>query len=407
MSNPAGGSAVPGPPTPGYPQPGYPPPGYGAPPGYPPPSGYPPPGYAPQGYPPSPYGGPPGYPPPGYGAPPPGYGAPPPGYGAPPPLRPGVIPLRPLTLADIFNGAITYIRANPKATLGLTTVVVVATQLLALVLSVGPLAVAGRLDPTLSGEQMSTDLLIGSSLSSMAGAVATGLSAILLSGMLTVVVGRAVFGAGITISQAWQRLRGRLWALIGFSVLEVLGAVLLVAAVVGMIAWIGVAAGAAAAVVLGVPLVFALIAALIYLGTMLTFVPAIIVLERHGIIEAVLRSFRLVKPNFWRVLGIRLLATIVAQFIAVAVAVPFSFSGQMLVMAASSTAMTLIALVLLSVGSAIGQIITAPFNAGVVVLQYTDARIRTEAFDLVLQTGAGYGPGMPESTDHLWLTRQN
>ncbi|MGV0715043.1 hypothetical protein ABQE93_06530 [Mycolicibacterium sp. XJ662] len=397
MSTDAGGFATPGPPTPGYPPAGYPPPGY-------PPPGYPPPGYPPPGY-----GGPPGYPPPGYGPPgygPPGYG--PPGYGAPPPLKPGVIPLRPLTLADIFNGAITYIRANPKATLGLTTVVVVITQLLALVLSVGPLAIAGQLDPTLSGEEVSTDVLLGSSLSSVAGGVATGLSAILLSGLLTVVVGRAVFGAGITIGQAWQRLRGRLWALIGFSVLEVLGAVLLVAAVVGLIVWIGYAAGGAAAVVLAVPLVFALIAVLVYLGTMLTFVPPIIVLERHGIVAAVLRSFRLVKPNFWRVFGIRLLAAVVAQMIAVAVSVPFSIGGQMLVMAASSTVMALVALAVLTVGSAIGQIITAPFSAGVVVLQYTDSRIRTEAFDLVLQTGAGYGPGAPpESTDHLWLTGQS
>ena len=41
------------------------------------------------------------------------------------------------------------------------------------------------------------------------------------------------------------------------------------------------------------------------------------------------------------------------------------------------------------------------------MLQYTDMRIRAEAFDLVLQTGAAYGPGAPsDSTDHLWLTRQ-
>ena len=59
----------------------------------------------------------------------------------------------------------------------------------------------------------------------------------------------------------------------------------------------------------------------------------------------------------------------------------------------------------MSVGRAIGQIITAPFTAGVVVLQYTDRRIRAEAFDLVLQTGAAYGPAAPpDSTDNLWLT---
>ena len=222
MSYDAGGYPTASPPTAGYPPPGYPPPGYQ---GYPPPPpGYPPPGY---GYP------PPGYPPPGY--PPPGYpapGYPPPGYGAPLALKPGVIPLRPLTLSDIFNGAVAYIRANPKATLGLTTVVVVAAQLLALALSVGPFAVTGRLQPTLNGQEVSTGLLIGSSASSIAGAAATWLSSILLSGMLTVVVGRAVFGANITAKEAWQRLRPRLWALIGFTLLQVLGAAVLVTIVV-------------------------------------------------------------------------------------------------------------------------------------------------------------------------------
>jgi hypothetical protein len=422
MSNDAGGSETAGPPPPGYPSPGYAPPAYAAqpPPGYP---GYPPPGYPPPGYPPpTGYGPPPGYrPPPGYGPPPsyPPSGYPPPwyapsGYGAPPPpppaLKPGVIPLRPLSLSDIFNGAVAYIRANPRATLGLTTIVVVASQLLALILSVGPLAISGQLAPALSGEygeELSTGILIGSSASSLAGAVATGLSAILLSGLLTVVVGRAVFGASITVAEAWQRLRGRLWALIGFTVLEVIGAVVLVAVVVGIIVGVGVAANGAAAAVVGIPLVLGLIAAFVYLGTMLSFAPSIIVLERLDIVAAIVRSFKLVRGDFWRVFGIRLLAAIVAQVIAGAVAVPFSFGGQILLISASSTFGTIIALVLLAIGSAISQIITAPFSAGAVVLLYTDRRIRAEVFDLVLQTGAGFGPGAPsDSTDHLWLTRQ-
>jgi hypothetical protein len=322
-----------------------------------------------------------------------------------------VIPLRPLSLSDIFNGAVGYIRANPKATLGLTTIVVVAAQLLALVLSVGPLAMMGQLVPTLGGEggeEISTGALIGSSASSFAGAAATGLSAILLSGLLTVVVGRAVFGTGITIGEAWQRLRPRFWALIGFTLLEAIGAALLIGVVAGVIAGVGFGINGAAAVIVGIPLVLGLIALLIWLGTMLTFAPSIIVLERLGIVAAVQRSFKLVKGDFWRVLGIRLLATIVAQVIAGAVAIPFSFGGQILLLSASSAMSTMFALILLSIGSAISQIITAPFSAGVVVLQYTDRRIRAEAFDLVLQTGATtYGPGAPaDSTDHLWLTRQ-
>jgi hypothetical protein len=418
MSNDAGGHPTVGPPPPGYPPPGYPPADYlgDQPPvyqSYPPPDGYPPPGYLPPGYPPPPgyglpppgYGQPGGYPPPGY--PPPGY---PPGYGPPPvapALKPGVIPLRPLSLSDIFNGAVAYIRANPKATLGLTTVVVVAAQLLALILSVGPLAVTGELRPTLTGQEVSTGALLGSSASSIAGAVATWLSSLLLSGMLTVVIGRSVFGANITVGEAWRRLRPRIWALIGFAVLEVVAAVVLVTIVVLIITGVAVAVGSVAAFVVGVPLALAVIAGLVYGVTMLRFTPSIIVLERLGIVAAVSRSFKLVRNDFWRVLGIWLLGAIVAAVVAGAVAVPFSFGGQILLVSASSTVAALIALVLLSIGSAIGQIITAPFSAGVIVLLYTDRRIRAEAFDLVLQTGAAWGPGAPaDSTDHLWLTRQ-
>jgi hypothetical protein len=221
-----------------------------------------------------------------------------------------------------------------------------------------------------------------------------------------VIIGRAVFGTGITIGEAWQRLRGRLWPLIGFSVLELVGAVVLIAIVIGLVVWIGFAAGGAAAVIIGIPLAIGLGALLIYLATILTFAPAVIVLERLDMVAAVQRSFHLVKRDFWRILGIRILAFIVAQLLSSAVAIPFSFGGQIVLLAASSTVMVLIALVLLTIGGAIAQIITAPFSAGVVVLQYTDARIRSEAFDLVLQTGAAYGPGAPpDSTDHLWLTQ--
>jgi len=114
-----------------------------------------------------------------------------------------------------------------------------------------------------------------------------------------------------------------------------------------------------------------------------------------------------VKNDFWRVFGIRLLGMIVAELIASAVAVPFSVGGQLLLMTASSTTVVLISLVLITIGGAIAQIIASPFSSGVVVLLYTDRRIRAEAFDLVLQTGVAFGPGAPpDSTDHLWLTRQ-
>ncbi len=389
MSNDAGGFGQPGPPPPGYPSPGYPPPGY---PGYPPPGYqfYPPPGYQ-------------AYPPPGYPGYPPGY---PPGYGAAPPaLKPGVIPLRPLSLTDILNGAVAYIRANPKATLGLTTIVVVIAQIIGLIMQVGPLAATGELG-VLKGEEASTAAALGSSASGLASGITTLLSSIVLSGMLTVIVGRAVFGAHITIGEAWQRVRGRLLALIGYTLLWVFGVIVIIAVVVFVVFAVSTLSGAAA-VALGIPLGLGLIALLIYLWTVLSFAPPLIVLERLGVFEAISRSVRLIRGDFWRVLGIRLLATIVAGVVAGAVSIPFSLTGQILLLSSESATTILIALVLVAVGGAVGQIITAPFSAGAVVLLYTDRRIRAEAFDLVLQTGASIAPGgAPDSTDHLWLTRQ-
>jgi hypothetical protein len=170
---------------------------------------------------------------------------------------------------------------------------------------------------------------------------------------------------------------------------------------------VGFGISGTAGLVIGVALGLVWAALAIYLWTMLSFAAPIIVLERLGIFPSISRSFKLVRNDFWRVFGIRLLGGIVAALVAGAVTVPFSLGGQLLLVAASSTLATLTAIVLLSVGNAISQIITAPFSAGVDVLLYTDRRIRSEAFDLVLQTGAGFGPGAPaDSTDHLWLTRQ-
>ena len=381
--------------NPGYPPPGYPPAGY---PGYPPPGyqPYPPPGYQ-------------GYPPPGYqGYPPPGY--PPPGYFAVPPvapaIKPGVIPLRPLTLTDILNGAFSYIRINPKATLGLTTIVVVIAQLIGLVLQIGPLAAMGELG-VLRGDEASTAAALGASASGIASTITTLLSSIVLSGMLTVIVGRAVFGANITIGEAWRRVRGRLLPLFGYTLLWLAA----VAVPVFIVVFVIVAAASlsgAVAFILAIPLGLGLIALLVYLWTVLSFAPPLIVLERLGVFVAIKRSMRLVKGDFWRVLGIRLLATVVAGAVAAAVSIPFSLTGQILLLSAESTTTILIALVLVAIGGAVGQIITAPFSAGAVVLLYADRRIRAEAFDLVLQTGAAIAaPGAPpDSTDHLWLTRQ-
>lgn len=379
-------------PPPGWPgaapPPGYP--GYGFSPGYPPGS--------PPGYPPYPGYGPPGYGPPGYG--PPAYG--PPGY-PPAPLQPGVIPLRPLTLSDIYNGAVSYIRANPKATLGLTAIVVIATSLVGLITQVGPLTILSRLGADPSSYQLSgRDLLMWGS-SGAAGAVVTSLGTIVLVGMLTVVVGRAVFGASITVAQAWAIVRHRFLALIGFAALFATAAAGLVGVVVLFIAAAIATGTTGIALFFGAPLLLALGALAAYLAVMVSFAPTVIVLERLGVFAAIGRSFALVRTAFWRVLGVLLLTALITYLVTTAVALPFNLVGMALDAGSDSLDMLSPTAVFAEIGGTIGRILALPFTAGVVVLLYTDRRVRAEAFDLVLRAGAGSAG--PAAADTLWLTR--
>jgi hypothetical protein len=196
--------------------------------------------------------------------------------------------------------------------------------------------------------------------------------------------------------------------LLGLALLETVGVTALIGLVVVILVGVGAAANGAAAVLLGLVLVPLAVALMIYLYTVLMFAPVLIVLERLPVIDAITRSFALIRGGFWRVFGIRMLGAIAAGFIGNAVAAPFSVVGQIVLsgtVSNGSTTMLLVGSTLTAIGGAIGQIITAPFNAGVVVLLYADRRMRAEAFDLVLQTGAAGGPAAAASTDNLWLTR--
>ncbi|HEU0190420.1 MAG TPA: hypothetical protein VFR17_03990 [Mycobacterium sp.] len=385
---------------PGYPPPGYPPPGYG-PPGYPRP-GYPPPGYPP-GYPPPGYG-PPGYGPPGYG--PPGYGPPgypPPGY-RPPVPAPGVIPLRPLSLADLYNGAVGYIRANPRVTLGVTAAVVVITQIITLFTRVVPRAAVNRVADDSSSPSFGQMAQWGLSLS--VGALMIWLATIVLTGMLTVIVGRAVFGSSITAGEAWAMVRGRLPALIGLAVLIVVAAMTLLALTTAAVVGAAAAAGSpAAGFIVGMLLIPIVLALVVYLYVAVSLAPTAIVLERQSVFGAIRRSFALVRNSFWRVFGILALTNLITYLISGAVALPFDLAGLVAGHGATSLSTVSAAGVIARVGAAIGQIIVLPFTAGVVVLLYTDRRMRAEAFDLVLQTGAVGAAQAAGFTDNLWLIR--
>lgn len=346
------------------------------------------------GAPPGSLGGP--QPPPGYRAPGPGWGPPP---GPPPPPKPGVIPLRPLGIGEVLDGAITSIRTHPKAMLGLSLLVAVVVQVLTVPLVWLLLRGADlSLDPQAAATPGQDVALLASTYSAAAiQGVVTLIAVLFLTGMLTVVVSRAVLGEPTDLTQAWQQARPRLpalfgvtflVALIGFGILAIIFAPALLLAVVGAPAPATVLAG-----VVGIPLAIVLI---VYVYVVFALAPAAVVLERQRVWAALRRSRALVRGAWWRTFWILLLVNIIAGFISAFLSMPFMFGSMIAAFAMgggdSFDMFGLVPLMISAVGSIIGATITWPFTAAATVLVYVDRRIRREGLDLELTRAARLAP---------------
>lgn len=354
------------------------------PPPTPPPSGYsvPPPAYPPA----------PSTPPPSYGPPPAGW---PPQPAAEPVARPGVIPLRPLGFGELLDGAVSTMRKHWRVQLGLTAAVVTFITVVQAVTSwiwlrdtAAFSSDAISSDPFASGDPTAGGA--AANIVQVLGMVIGVLAQTVLSGILTVVVGRAVLGREVSASEAWAQVRPRVWRLIGLSLLipMVCFGIVLVAGLVPLALW---AAGVpdAAAIVLAVVLVGAAIPAAVFLWVRFSVAAPAMVLERAGVRTALRRSARLVTRSWWRVFGILLLIQLMAQILASVLVLPFALAGIGIDATIDGDAGGIWFFVLLMVGSAIGGLITYPFTAGVTALLYVDLRMRREGLDLALVRSAG------------------
>lgn len=340
---------------------------------------------------------------------PPGSSAPgpyPPGtYGyQPAPPKPGIVALRPLGIGDILDGAVKLIRSNPKATLGLSAIVgFVASLPLAIGqvllfregggLITGPLTPPAEPPPVAAMAAQSTGLVVS--------VLLTFVATTILTGLLTRVLGRAVFGGRITVGEAWRMTRSRVWALLGLALLVMLVITVPGLLVIGSLIGVGIALDLTALVVVGALATLAWFAYAVFMGTRLALASPALVLERLGIGDAMRRSWALVKGDTWRVFGIILLMQILIGLVSSVVTVPFTMGGAALnFLDAGSTAPALGAAVLVALGETLSAMLTYPFLAGVYGLLYADRRMRSEAFDLELQTAAAQ-PG-DISVDDLW-----
>jgi hypothetical protein len=277
-----------------------------------------------------------------------GRGAPGPGPGW------GSVPLRPLDLGDILDGTFAAIRRNPRTILGLAALLVTVQELLTLAVQ----ALTGDLPDTSFDQDAGVSLGIGPGL--LAGLLIRAVLGAVLAGTVVVVVSEDLLGRRTTIGGVWRRVRPRLVGLVVAALL------------VGALPYVGL--------LLVVP-------GVLLWGAWTLTMPAL-VLEGHGPVRALRRSWRLAWPAFWRVWSIRLLSVVLGYVMQSLIATPFALVATVTVLLTGDGSAAQIppyALAIIAFGDIVAGTLVGPFYAGVLALLYVDRRMRAEGLDIALQ----------------------
>ncbi|HEV7754724.1 MAG TPA: hypothetical protein VGO94_02590 [Mycobacteriales bacterium] len=269
-----------------------------------------------------------------------------------------LVPLRPLGLGEVLDGAVEAVRRNPRTTLAFGAALAAAGQAVTV-----PVQYLFRdIAPGASGSDapvavLTEVLALGASAAALF-AVGTVLS-VVLGGALAVVVGDAVIGRRPGPAEVWVRVRRRLFALVGLGV--------------GVTVALG--AGLTIGLGLGAVFVFAVVA----------LTAPVLMLEDAGIRQAFRRSWRLTIRDFWRVLGIRAVATLVSALVTVVLALPFTIGAVVLGGGPFTTGTApLTALAVTALGALVAGTVAGPFGGAVDALLYVDRRMRAEGLDIEL-----------------------
>lgn len=341
--------------------------------------------------------GAPGGPPPahGWGAPGgPGWGAPPRWQGsATPAAKPGIIPLRPLGVGEVLDGAIAAMRAHWKLMIGLSLVVALVTQAIAVP---AQWAILRNVDLSVLDEQNPDADQLRDIMGPLLGSTAVLfvvmlLGQLVMTGILTLVVSRAVLGKDITLARAWQGTRPLLWRLLGVSALTPLipAGLFLACLLPGLVlaALFGAAGGAVLVLgFIGGGVLF------VYAYVLLALATPALILEKQTVAKALARSRKLVTGSWWRVCGILLLIMILSGILGAIVQTPFSLATGFSQFGAAAVPDSFTDAMIVGIGGVIAYAITFPFNAGATALLYIDQRMRREALDLELARAAGLVP---------------
>lgn len=319
-------------------------------------------------------------------------------------------------MGDIFEGAFTVTRIHWRTVLSISVVVALIVQAVATVVTGVWLHGNAGIDALNNNPHPSFDQLLRAASTSLGTSLVTALvrmlGTVVATAMLTVVVSRAVLGRTASLTDTWRDARGRLPHLLGLILLlSLIVAGVLVAGAAPGIAAIALNAPEAGAALLLLGLPAAAVVAT-WLSVRLSLSTPALMLEKQGILTAMRRSAKLVQGDWWRILGVQLLAWLLLVFVTSVLQVPAALV-EMLMHGSGSAAIDDAAagtswpsLIVSGIGSVVAYTVSFPFSAGVAALLYLDRRIRRESLDLDLARASGV-PGFADQPANGRTTYQD
>ena len=344
--------------------------------------------------------------------PPPTQPAPPAGSWTAPP-KPGLIPLRPLTLGTILTASFQVLRRNPRPTFGFSLGIQSVIMLLTLVV-VGLVTFAALSRVNTSTPEDSAEVEAGAIIMIVLSGLIPGLFSMvavaLVQGILMLEIQRATIGEKLKLKQLWRRARGRLGALIGWTLLVTAAVLVGIAVLVLFIVLLSMlgTVGIALAVVVGIFGGLGLVSIGVWLGTKLSLVPSVLMGERLTLRRAVSRSWSLTSGYFWRTFGIQVLVSTILNLSIQLVSAPLQLIAPLVVFLIDpngtggpvtivvALGISLLSIVLVLVMSSIALVVQSAATG----LIYIDLRMRKEGLDLDLarfveESSAGQNPPDP------------
>jgi hypothetical protein len=202
----------------------------------------------------------------------------------------------------------------------------------------------------------------------------------------------------------WVLARSRAWTLVRLAAVMMLAGLLAILLPAGLAVAV-ISTMESAAFLLLIPLFPAVVALLTWIYIKLMVAPAAVVIEELGALDALRRSWSLTRANWWRLLGITLVVSIMVGIIGQVVMIPVSLlpailSGFLSPHAGSEQDVTVAVAVGVAtavVGALVGAVGYA-FQTSVMALIYMDLRMRKDGLDIALlrQMESGADPdGVP------------